>query len=109
MEFLLQHVDVYTDQNDCSLQICITKRDHSNCIHTIECNITLPASDIPNNISYVEPVHLQWIPINDDVGHLIISNFNEEVCKLVGNIYIFVITARKVQSISMKWSVMDLK
>jgi len=52
-------------------------------MHTIQCNITLPASDMLINNSYVEPVLLQWVPTDDETGHLIISNYNEKVYKLV--------------------------
>ena len=84
MEFSLRLVDVYKEQNDCSLQICIlTKPDYSNCMHSIQCNVTLPVTSNVSNNTNAEPIVLQWVPVDDEMGHLIISNYNEEVCWFV--------------------------
>ena len=74
VEFLLQHVDVHREQNDCNLQICITPHDDLTCIHNIQCSVTVANS-------HAKPVLLQWIPLGDYMGHLIISNYNEKVAK----------------------------
>ena len=77
VEFLLRNTD--NVQNDCTLQMCITRSDYFGCIHNIQCTVTLPAS---NNTL---PLLLQWIPIGNLTGTLAVSNYEKVYHTIVGD------------------------
>lgn len=98
VKFSLQKLNA-ANPTGCHLQYCFTRMSGDNCTNQ-QCNFTIPPqlsvlsnsyskrsnsemeSTIPQwiNQSYNEPVHFQWIPINDESGNLIITYYNEKVC-----------------------------
>ena len=72
VKFLLRrNDDVYTEQNNCTLQICITGLDFSRCILNIQCTVTLP----PTNIA--KPIIMQWFPFSNVKGSILMYNYEK--------------------------------
>ena len=74
MSFKIERVDFYSEQNECHLQHCLTTHSNEQCRNQL-CNFSLPVV----NLSKGKPLLLQWVPINEQAGDLIILNYKVSI------------------------------
>lgn len=110
VNFRIQQVDVYSDQNECYLEYCLIRPSNEQCTNYKMCNFTLPVVYLAlYNISE-KSLLLQWTPVSQQTGDLIISNYKVgEHISITDVAIILYAYTRKTLNINMRYFAMDLK